>query len=115
MVKVFRSLIYTRNYGESINPVHEYKVNTTRRRLPSTARRLYGAGRGNPPPIHAQFSCTIELVTAPFADAGTICASDPQGFALRAKRFAVHVNRDLNRGELHFQRASRSVALLRQQ
>jgi hypothetical protein len=52
-------------------------------------------------------------VTAPFADAGTICASDPQGFALRAKRFAVHANLDLNRGELHFQRASRSVALLR--
>jgi len=70
MVKVFRSLIYTRNYGESINPVHEYKVNTTRSRLPSTARRLHGAGRGNPPPIHAQFSCTIGLVTAPLPTQG---------------------------------------------
>jgi len=49
------------------------------------------------------------------ADSGTIWASDPHGFALRAKRFTVHANRDLNRGELPFQRASRSVALLRQQ
>jgi len=58
------------------------------------------------------------------ADSGTICASDSQGFALRAKRFTVHANRGLNRDRLWgvsraascaSSRASRSVALLRQQ
>ena len=29
-----------------------------------------GAGRGNQPPIHAQFSCTIELVTTPLPTQG---------------------------------------------